>query len=271
MRTAQDVSVSDPSSGPDELERLFRRLVLNVAQLDPSRLDAPLPLVEIHENLVPYRTHRAVLAIETHQDYEMVVLRLLAGERGLARVEPDEVRQLLEREAYGVNPDTGIFRRFPSATVRLEPDQVREVLGATPAAGTGAGKPEPAVAVAATPAPKANAPANPEPLAPAVTAFAFAGGEAGSGAAEDTDQPELPFSLADAERPEEIEPTGRDVTIGGAQCGYCGGDLPVGRTVIFCPHCGQNVGVMHCPVCGTELDVGWQFCITCGREMAGLG
>ena len=54
------------------------------------------------------------------------------------------------------------------------------------------------------------------------------------------------------------------------QCGYCGGDLPVGRTVIFCPHCGQNVGVMHCSVCGTELDVGWQFCITCGREMGGL-
>jgi predicted amidophosphoribosyltransferase len=45
----------------------------------------------------------------------------------------------------------------------------------------------------------------------------------------------------------------------------------VGRTVIFCPHCGQNVGVMHCPVCGTDLDVGWRFCLTCGREMAGLG
>jgi len=85
---------------------------------------------------------------------------------------------------------------------------------------------------------------------------------------DDADQPELPVSLADGER---IAPIGRDGTIGGAQCGYCGGDLPVGRTVIFCPHCGQNVGVMHCPVCGTELEVGWQFCITCGREMAGLG
>jgi len=250
MRTANDMSASGPSTGPDELERLFRRLVLNVAQLDPLRLDAPLPLVEIHENLVPYRTHRAVLAIETHQDYEMTVLRLLAGERGFARVEPDEVRQLLEREAQAVSPDTGIFRRFPSATVRLEPDQVRAVVGAT--------------------RPASAEPPAPEPVAPAVTAFAFAEGEAAA-ATDDADQPELPFSLAEGEPPEEIERVGREVTIGGAQCGYCGGDLPVGRTVIFCPHCGQNVGVMHCSVCGTELDVGWQFCITCGREMGGLG
>jgi hypothetical protein len=257
MRATKDVSASGPSTGPDELERLYRRLVLNVAQLDPSRLDAPLPLVEIHENLVPYRTHRAVLAIETHQDYEMTVLRLLAGERGFARVEPDEVRQLIEREAHGVNPDTGIFRRFPSATVRLEPDQVRAVLGA----------PGPTLPEEGTPGSRAQVP---EPVATAVTAFEFAEGEAAAAADDDADEPELPFSLADGAPPEEIERVGREVTIGGAQCGYCGGDLPVGRTVIFCPHCGQNVGVMHCSVCGTELDVGWQFCITCGREMGGL-
>jgi len=254
MRTANDMSASGPSTGPDELERLFRRLVLNVAQLDPSRLDAPLPVVEIHQNFVPYRTHRAVLAIETNQDYEMTVLRLLAGEGGFARVEPDEVRQILEREAHAASPDTGIFRRFPRATVRLEPDQVRAALSAPEPASGDAGEPEP-------PAPEA--------VAAAVTAFAFAKGEAAT-ATDEADQPELPFSLAEGEPPEEIERVGREVTIGGAQCGFCGGDLPVGRTVIFCPHCGQNVGVMRCPVCATELDVGWQFCITCGREMAGL-
>jgi hypothetical protein len=251
MHTVNDASASESSVGPDALERLFRRLVLNVAQLDPARLDAPLPVVEIHQNLVPYRTHRGALAIETNQDYEMTVLRLLAGEGGFARVEPDEVRELIEREAQGPNPDTGIFRRFPSATVRLEPDQVRVVLGTRDTA---------------VPAPAAT-----EPVAPALTAFEFAEGEPEPPADGDVNASGLPFSLAEVEPPEEIEATGRDVTIGGAQCGYCGGDLPVGRTVIFCPHCGQNVGVMHCPVCGTELDVGWQFCITCGREMAGLG
>jgi hypothetical protein len=248
-------------NAPDDLERLFRRLVQNVADLDPSRLDGPIPLAEIHQNFVPYRTHRAVLAIETNQDYEMAVLRLLAGERGYARVEPDEIRTLLEREVRAVNPETGIFRRFPSAVVRLDPDQARVTLAAQAASGAPASPAASAAGAARPDAPPADAP-------PAAVAFQFDdGGTAAEGVGE---QPELPFSLDDASE-EPPEPEVRDATIGGAQCGYCGGDLPVGRSVIFCPHCGQNVGVMHCPVCGTELDVGWRFCITCGREAAGLG
>ena len=260
-------------TGTDELERLFQRLVLNVAQLDRSRLDGPVPVVEIHQNLVPYRTHRAVLGIETNQDYEMTVLRLLAGERGYAWVEPEEVRALLEREAASVNPETGIFRRFPSATVRLDPDRVRVLLGGAPAAEAEEAVPPPAAAsppVAAVP----TAPARMESAAPERGPAPEPAFEIASAAADHDvfagDQPELPFSL-EQEADEGSGPTGREIGNPGAQCGYCGGELPVGRSVIFCPHCGQNVGVMHCSVCGTELDVGWRFCITCGREMAGLG
>ncbi len=232
---------TDPSSAPDQLERFFHRLVFNLAELDRSRLDAPIQVIDIHQNLVPYRTHRAALGVETNQDYEMVVLRFLSGERGYARVEPDEVRHFFEREVQTVNPDVAAFRRYGGATVRLDPDQVR-VLLAEREAHPGAFAPRPA------------APASEQAPPPGA-----AGAEEGS---------ELRFSLEEEEPP---APVGRDVTIGGVQCGYCGGDLPVGRTVIFCPHCGQNVGVVHCPVCGTELDVGWRFCITCGREAAGLG
>jgi len=255
------VTSQGQTAGTDELERLFQRLVLNVAQLDPARLDGPVPIVEIHQNLVPYRTHRATLGVDTNQDYEMVVLRLLAGERGYAHVEPDEVRALLEREATSANPETGIFRRFPSASVHFDPDQVHVVLAgaAVPAPGRGAG----AVLASGTPD------QTPGTEPPAEHAF-----EIGPPVAADDDagptQAELPFSL-EQEPEEPLETSGRDIVTAGAQCGYCGGGLPVGRTVIFCPHCGQNVGVMHCPVCGTELDVGWQYCITCGREMAGLG
>jgi len=259
---AAAVTSASPPSAPDELERLFRRLVDNVAELDATRLDGPLLLAEIHQNLVPYRTHRAVLGIETNQDYEMTVLRLVAGERGYARVEPDEVRQHLEREVRSVNPDTGVFRRFPHASVRLDPDQVRVILTSrSPGAG------EAPATRAAAPAPRTE-PA--EPMAPAVSAFHLEDTEPLPTEPGSAEEAQIPFSLD--EGPEEPpEPASRDVTVGGAPCGYCGGDLPVGRTVIFCPHCGQNVGVMHCPVCGTELDVGWRYCITCGREMAGLG
>ena len=51
----------------------------------------------------------------------------------------------------------------------------------------------------------------------------------------------------------------------GGKCRYCAGALPEGRRLTFCPHCGQNLTVQHCPACNTELEVGWKFCTTCGR------
>lgn len=49
------------------------------------------------------------------------------------------------------------------------------------------------------------------------------------------------------------------------RCRYCGNKLPQGRKVVFCPHCGQNLTVMNCGACGAELEVGWKFCVACGR------
>jgi hypothetical protein len=51
-------------------------------------------------------------------------------------------------------------------------------------------------------------------------------------------------------------------------CRYCGGILPDGRRVLFCPSCGQNLMVQRCPACGTELEIHWKYCITCGRGVA---
>jgi len=49
-------------------------------------------------------------------------------------------------------------------------------------------------------------------------------------------------------------------------CRYCGGRLPDGRRATFCPHCGLDLTKRQCPACSTELDAGWQFCVTCGRS-----
>lgn len=50
-------------------------------------------------------------------------------------------------------------------------------------------------------------------------------------------------------------------------CRYCGGALPAGRAVRFCPHCGQNLEVHNCPACGAELEEGWKFCVACGKTV----
>jgi len=53
----------------------------------------------------------------------------------------------------------------------------------------------------------------------------------------------------------------------GESCPYCKGALPPGRQIAFCPHCGQDLTLVHCPACGSELERGWKFCVTCGRNV----
>jgi hypothetical protein len=218
--------------------------VRNLAELDPARVHGPVEIAELYQRLIPYRTHRTSLGLDTHEDYEMAVLRLLAGERGYALVEPAEARDALAREVAGVNPDAGFFKQYGNAKVTFDPGHVRVALGGPAAADD-------------EPAPEAA----PEPEVPLPL------DEGASSSGVDSLEPEtedVPFALEEESEPS-VSPR-----IGSAPCSFCGGELPMGRAVIFCPHCGQNVGVVHCPSCGTELDFGWRYCITCGRQMAAL-
>ena len=52
-----------------------------------------------------------------------------------------------------------------------------------------------------------------------------------------------------------------------SRCRYCGGDLPPGRTMNYCPHCGQNLQVINCTACGAEVEAGWKFCVACGKAV----
>jgi len=211
----------------DELDRLFGRLVEALADAGPGRLAVPFATAELHERLVPYRSNRARLNVATHQDYEMAVLRLLSGERGYARLEPADVQEALQREAASPSPDTGLFRSFPDSQVLVNRIAAERFL-----------KGERAYAPAPAPTPeRAPAPTGEDPRTPA----------------EDDVTVASAFSLddADAQAP---------------QCAYCGGTLPAARKVNFCPHCGQPPsGELRCPACGSEVDVGWAYCVSCGR------
>ena len=76
--------------------------------------------------------------------------------------------------------------------------------------------------------------------------------------------PSLPLDSPQAgevvEQPGEMEVDATE------QCPYCGETLPAGRKVNFCPQCGQPPsGELRCPACGGEVDVGWRYCVSCGR------
>jgi predicted RNA-binding Zn-ribbon protein involved in translation (DUF1610 family) len=73
---------------------------------------------------------------------------------------------------------------------------------------------------------------------------------------------------APSSTPRTSQATAPAVADAASACRYCGGSLPDGRRVLFCPSCGQNLMVQRCPACGTELEIHWRYCITCGRGVA---
>lgn len=210
-----------------DLERFFRRLVGNLAGTDPARLHQPLPLDEVRHEIVPYRANRRALALDTSEDYEMVLLRLCSGEGGLVRTEPEEVRLRFVSELEAPNPDLGILQAFENVVLTLRSEPLARAL-------------DPELEPEASYAP------------PRTT-----GGE----------QPrDIPF-LHPAELPEDTEDPVEHGSGGEApavRCIHCGGGLPAHRPVNFCPHCGGRQTVPTCPRCRGELEPGWKHCVNCG-------
>ena len=267
----------------DDLDRLFTRLVENIRAQFPEYLARPFEVAELYQTLIPYRHYRRELGIETNGDYEVALLRLLSGERGFLQVEPT-MQEAMERELTGNNPNTALFREFAASRVSLSPDAARvaeqmakrdalgTAIGATAAFGASAAatapphaapaSTPPAAAPAPPPPPRAAAPAPPSAPASAANTpgYGFASAQHGSA----TPAGGVPRGTS------HTPPTAQRATphgLTGGACPYCNGALPTGRKIVFCPNCGQNLTIQRCPACGTELEMGWKFCITCGRGM----
>lgn len=215
----------------DDLERFFRQIVRNLAATDPSRLHRPLPLNDLRDSIVPYRANRRALQLESSEDYELVLMRLCAGEGGFARTEPAEVRAEFEIEVGSSNPDLEIVHRYQNAVVSLEPKPLALVLNHEP--GLAFAPPDHSGRLSMEKA------AATLPELPSVEPLGADADSAGAG--------------------------GDRIS----QCGLCGRVLPTGRVVNFCPHCGGSQGLARCPACRSELEAGWRHCVSCGFLIGG--
>jgi hypothetical protein len=218
-----------------DLERFFRRLVANLASSDPAMLHRPIPLEDIHQSIIPYRTNRRALHLESSEDYEMVLLRLCAGEGGLVRTEPEEARDRFEEELKSPNPDLGVLHRVEHVLISLRSEPLERAL-----------RPDADAALAYAP---------PAPMPPELAGLDPAlDGPVGV---------TLDDELTGLES--EPEPTVEDQA---SQCLYCGGSLPLDRPARFCPHCGQRQSPPECPRCHHEVETGWRHCVNCGAALA---
>lgn len=270
----------------DELDRLYRRVVHNIRAAFPELQTRAFEVAQLYQQIVPYRTNRRELDFDSNEEYELALMQLLAGLRGYLSGDAD-LQKAMRQELASPNPDLTAFRVFATSAVSLAPDALRSLerrggasegtasivaslspseqvvlagrdteavdvvdgrvsdrpsASATVAAAAGSPPPRPATPNAS----HASPPRPPFPAAP--------------GAPQRRD-----IALDSSDASMTVPRSTPHPVAAGESCRYCGSALPDGRRVTFCPSCGQNVTVQHCPACATELEVGWKFCISCGR------
>jgi len=112
----------------DELTRFARRLV---EQLSASKegVNRAVPIGQVREKILPYRTHRRALMLESVEDYETVLLRLVAGERGFVRTLPAAAAQRCQKELAGANPDLGVLDEVADSTIQITSLAAAQIVG----------------------------------------------------------------------------------------------------------------------------------------------
>jgi hypothetical protein len=252
----------------DDLDRVFHRLVSNIRHRHSEYLTLPFTVQELYETLIPYRHHRRELGIETNQDYEIAITRLLSGERDYLQAD-QEMRDKLQAELASPHMDTGAFREFANSKVSLAPEALRRIRALTVPADS-------ASAATSTKATSGEAAQPTAPPAPAAVESQPSGSSEQSQAARPSPAITATFPLSPTPVPARTESAAEVTPLAIASlvnvsvpegCPFCGGTLPEGRSVVYCPHCGNNLSVSRCPACGGELEKGWKFCVSCGRAV----
>ncbi len=265
------------------LRRFFASLVRRMQEVHPDQLEAPFTVAEIYQDLVPYRTHRDQIGVALSADYEHALLRLLGGEGDYLILESPAAREEIRRELESPTPNTGLYREFAAADVRLNPKKLWEFVEAArpKAAADLAGPPLGGAAggdLGRGPEHGTVVPDQGEwgPLdsqRPAGEVFpqpSPQGGQArrGGGEGEGGEEPGEAAGPQGRRRGRALAPEGpQDLPPAPDTCPWCRENLPRRPGVRFCPYCGSNVRLIPCPECGEELELNWRFCIACGTEV----
>lgn len=252
----------------DELDRLYRRLVHNVRAGFPELLARAFEVSQLYQQIVPYRTNRRELGFDSNDEYDLALMQLLAGLRGYVTGDA-ELQKAMRHELASSNPDLSAFRVYATSAVALSPEALR-ALEQQPQSRSEAGQwSGGASATRASPSELAVMAARATEAVEVTTVAPLVAPPEPAVVNNPPSNPAPPThrSLFASDQSMTAPRTSPSRANAGESCRYCSGSLPEGRRVTFCPGCGHNLTVQHCPACASELEVGWKFCITCGREV----
>lgn len=203
----------------DALDRMFRVLVRTLQAQQPALLTAPFSVGELHQRILPYRHFRRELGLETNQEYELVLMQLLSGARGLLDVD-ERLRDELGKELASSAPEPARVRDFAENQVSVNPKALAEL--AVPATAAG------------------------ESPAPASSPRTVISPGAKAGAKSATHDSDAPRS-GGCRYCGGALPSGRVANY----CPHCGQNLQVHN----CPACGAELeeGWKFCVACGKEV------------------
>jgi predicted RNA-binding Zn-ribbon protein involved in translation (DUF1610 family) len=224
----------------DELTRFARHLIEQLGASSEG-VSRAVPVAALRETGLPYRTLRRARGVDSVEEYESVLLRLVAGERGFLRTVPPEAAERCRTELAQATPDLAVLDEVAGATVQVTSLAAAQIVddGRVSAVGEASALSEVSEVRPVDPPKRFKVPArSPRP--------------------DLTDRSTAP--------PAPTAPTAPTAPAA-LSCRHCDHPLPAGRQVVFCPWCGQRLIPFTCPRCGTELSSEWRHCITCGAEV----
>ncbi len=115
----------------DPVERMFRVLVRALRTSRPALLSSPFSVGDLHQQILPYRHFRRELGLETNQEYELTLMRLLSGAGDFLDVD-ERLRDALGAELASNSPEPSRVRDFADAQVSIRQSALSAV-GETPA------------------------------------------------------------------------------------------------------------------------------------------
>lgn len=234
-----------------DLER-FAAVLLAEWQNEGGRANAALTVAGLLDRTLPYRAARRALALESSEDYESLVLRLIGEEAGLVVTDPMEAAEMARSTLESKIPDLDVLRLLRSASLTFTDDAMSRLEGVRPLPAAAQSE-QPVADVAAasgSSAPRVDADVLPIRRSP-----------------EPADHTAVPAPRVEHEPPPAFL-TKVAFTAPEAMCWQCSQPLPGSRKVNFCVECGADQRAPQCLACGATVERHWKHCPDCGMVQA---